>query len=439
MNSILNNIMNDYTNSTNSNNLIDCGKQWKIPNLMYSIEKEYNQDCKCNKCILSTLAWNINKLNKSDFNLIQKIIDNLSPNDLSFVLLRLIPIVEDFDIISKLILKGADVNFIAQFYKDDYTQVSNSLSASVKSKIGLPMVKFLLEHGANPNLCVGKDNVLLVALAYSYTNYNSRDKASDIIDLLLEYNIDIEKSGTSIDEAVASNNITLIKYFLDHPNFENNYKSLNWSPLNYTWLSNNPEVLDLLFTNPLIKADINKQNEDGNTPLHTAICVNVINHYKIEKLLREGANPFIKNKKGKMCFQDNCYSLYDMEIVKLFLLHGVKLYEIIPYIQCLGLNHYTVGWISVLHWNSYMILYCLSQLGNHSNNIMTVDVVEELVQMIQSIPMDEPIEGHWNHPDFHKQSLNNLHIFNYNNDDYEDEDNDNDEDDEELEEQNEQE
>ncbi len=390
-------------NLNQDNNLIDCGKKWKKSSLYtnncYDCESmrnqiEYNRyvfcdkcaikranniECKCNKCICSKLAWVIHN---EDFKLIEETIEYLSPNACSIALLKLVPRVKDLKIIEKLIARGADVNFNAQYDADNF-QISNSLKASVTSDMGQPMVKFLLEHGANPNLCVGKDNVLFGTIFSSYSN---RNKASEIIELLLSHGFDIGKSGATLNDVVITDNITLIKYFLTHPDFESNYKKLDSSPLNVIGLSSNPEVLDLLFSNPLIRADVNKPNEKGNTPLHNAFHVTHKNYNLIERLLRYGANPYIKNEEGRMCFQYS-FESKDIEIVKLFLLYGVGYSEIIPNLYYFKFS--TEKWESILDWNSYMLLYCLSQLGHNLNYIMTPDIVEELVQNVQSIKINK--------------------------------------------------
>lgn len=408
--------------STSLNNLIDCGKKWKKssldtnncndcenmrneieylentaePNKLFgrmkfnryafcnkcTIRRANNMECKCNKCVCSKLAWVIHN---EDFKLIEETIENLSPNACSIALLKLVPIVNDLKIIEKLIVRGADVNFNAQYDADNF-QISNSLRASVTSKMGLPMVKFLLEHGANPNLCVGKDNVLFGTFFSSLSNRNK--DVSEIIELLLRFGLDIEKSGATLNDVVVTDNITLIKYFLTHPDFESNYKKLDSSPLSVTSLSSKPEVLDLLFSNPLIRADVNKPNKKGKTPLHNAIYIKHEKYNLIERLLRYGANPYIKDEEGRMCFQYS-FKIEDIKIVKLLLLYGVSFSEIIPNLY--DFKYSTEKWESILDWNSYMLLYCLSQLDHNLNNIMTPDIVEELVQIVQSIKINKEI------------------------------------------------
>ncbi len=399
-----NSIESTSTNSTNSNYQIDCGNLWKIPstsncyNCYYirhtngfaentlcnecSVEQTNAIKCNCNKCVCSKLAWGINTRN---FTLIEETIDFLSPNACSIALLKIIPIISNLDIVEILIKRGANINFIAD-YDEDNIKKNNVLGAAVYSKMGLPLFKYLLENGANPNLCSGRNNPLFAATILPYKCVNKSNEISNIIDLLLAHNIDIEKSGVTLNDVVQTKNITLLKYFLEHPNFEEHYKSLSCSPINNGCLTTDSEVLDLLFSNPLIKADINKyDNKYGKTPLNTALSVININLDLVERLLIEGANPYIFNKNSKNCFK-HYFQKKDIEVVKLLLRYGVSFSEIKPYL--LGFNTSTEGWESILHWDSDMLLYCISQLNSdlnsNLNNIMTSDIVEELVQTIQT-------------------------------------------------------
>ena len=46
----------------------------------------------------------------------------------------------------------------------------------------------------------------------------------------------------------------------------------------------------------MLSTDVNKTDSDGNTPLHYAAMKNAVDVMKV--LLRHGANPFKKNRRG---------------------------------------------------------------------------------------------------------------------------------------------
>jgi len=122
----------------------------------------------------------------------------------------------------------------------------------------LGIVKFLLRHGANPNM---KNDYGNTPLHYAAESGNSK-----VVEVLLKHGAD--------------------------PNIQNNY---GWTPLHFVASYGYPEVVELLLghgANPNIQ-----ENKYGYTPLHYAVANCRVDVVRV--LLDHGADPTIRDKKGR--------------------------------------------------------------------------------------------------------------------------------------------
>lgn len=180
----------------------------------------------------------------------------------------------------------------------------------------------LIIRGINPNITDANGYTFLqrvIGVSYS-------DAERDIIkQLLVSPILDINKLSdniwgwTALHEAIKYHkfNKQFALLLLDHPNIDVNKKDIKgWSPLHYAL--NDIELM----TNLINKgADINIQDNDGNTPLHIVSINNYMNCAQL--LLERGADLFIVNKKGETVVQCALNSLnYNNDLVRL-----LKLFE----------------------------------------------------------------------------------------------------------------
>ncbi len=169
----------------------------------------------------------------------------------------------------------------------------------------------LLKAGANPNISSkGTPAALINAVL-------NNDTA--LVYLLLEYGanpntVHYWEQKTPLLYTIKKNNFVLTELLLlygANPNKEINYIT----PLIQTINSK----ADTSIINLLIKygADVNKQNESGYTPLMQSVFYNNIKAAKI--LLKNGANPEIKDKKEEKNALDYAYKYHLVEMCDLLM------------------------------------------------------------------------------------------------------------------------
>lgn len=207
------------------------------------------------------------------------------------------------DIALMLIKRGANVNIEPKRKDRDF---ENPLSLAAYDQNMTLVLKSLLEAGADPNIQVILDstplqnaskinNVDAVRLLIKKgANVNAAD--SDGITPLIASLSDKKRNKTKELETVK----TLIANGAD---FNRPYQSLQYSEshvyngnslLHYAIISGTPETIKYLLS---LKLNINLQNKRGVTPLHYAANQRQTNNFEL--LLKNGANPRIKNNDGK--------------------------------------------------------------------------------------------------------------------------------------------
>lgn len=120
-------------------------------------------------------------------------------------------------------------------------------------------------------------------------------------------------------DAIRFNDLQLFTKIILKPNFNVNQivDDFNSTALHLAIFYNRPEIIKLLVQ---LKANINAQNHDGDTPLIYAINENKNNVTLVKYLLKHGANPNIINNYGHNALSFMCYG-YDInfKIIKKFL------------------------------------------------------------------------------------------------------------------------
>lgn len=147
---------------------------------------------------------------------------------------------------SKKIARCWDVLLIFACERDDYE-----------------FTKYLLDHGANPNINIDFEFPLRIAAAKGFV---------DIVDLLLQYNVNINMQNMITDDvalhiACRHNKIDIVKILLSqntgaNVNIEDDFRN---TPIHLAsmWTSD-PQIFDLLYLNG---ANIEARNIQGDTPL----------------------------------------------------------------------------------------------------------------------------------------------------------------------------
>jgi len=135
----------------------------------------------------------------------------------------------------------------------------------------LRIVKFLLEHGANPNM---KNNYGNTPLHFAATYGHP-----EVAELLLEHGA--------------------------NPNMKNNYGN---TPLYFAAMYGYPEVVKLLLEHG---ANPNIQNNYGDTPLHYAVDGCFVDVVRV--LLEHGADPTIRDNEGRtpLDYGSNCEEIIE--------------------------------------------------------------------------------------------------------------------------------
>jgi len=176
---------------------------------------------------------------------------------------------DNMNIAENCIKQGADVN---AYY---HTEKKGTALASIGEEItpliaavkhgDIAMIKFLLEHGADPNLpwkYEDNDPIAPISLAANFMNL-SGTQVADIVKVLLDHGAHVN----AIDP-----------------------KS-HWTPLMHIALRNRPEAVEVLLH---AGADINAKDAEGETALMKVTSDGLVNI--VELLLKHGANTSLTNK-----------------------------------------------------------------------------------------------------------------------------------------------
>lgn len=160
----------------------------------------------------------------------------------------------------------------------------------------VPVAKFLLEHGANPNIHYPACNSgTPLDLAAGQGNVEAAR-------LLLEHGADVngEASGCGqinyapLDTAVTASKAEMVELLFTNGAIIPNKAPGYWS-IFHEWAlgAGDPKIADLLLSH---KADINAKTSDGQTPLHFAAQQGQLQ--AVEWLLKHGADVNAKDNKG---------------------------------------------------------------------------------------------------------------------------------------------
>ena len=180
-----------------------------------------------------------------------------------------------------------------------FDKTSNNQSVTLYFAIQqqqVPVAKFLLEHGANPNIHYPACNLgTPLDLAAGQGNVEAAR-------LLLEHGADVNGQAngcgridyTPLDSAVGGSSNEMVKLLFADGATVPNKGSGYWS-IFHEWAlgAGDPNIADLLLSH---KADVNARNSDGQTPLHFAAQQGQLQ--AVEWLLKHGADVNARDNKG---------------------------------------------------------------------------------------------------------------------------------------------
>jgi ankyrin repeat protein len=175
--------------------------------------------------------------------------------------------------------------------KDRYgnTLLSTAASSSKKDTY-LPMLKFLLEHGANPNEPMGSESTPLHTAV--------RDSNQEAITLLLDHkadpNIGRGQMQTPVHIAVERCDESSLKLLLAHGGDLNAVGRFGLTPIHSIVQHGSVERLDPLIA---LGANVNVQDQTGLTPLHHAVKLRKVD--MLRSLLEHKADPNLANAEGE--------------------------------------------------------------------------------------------------------------------------------------------
>ncbi len=322
------------------------------------------------------------------------------------------------DIVKSLLDNGVDINartkklstYLILLSQDGGFWYKNSIISELKYVLEerTKLFKFLLNHGADPNL-VNKDGDSSLSFASSWNN-------KKIVQLLLNFsniNVNIKnlEGDTPLHISVYHDHLDIVKLLLTkgaNPNLANNN---GVTPLHNAAFNSNLEIVKLLVD---YGANINAENKDGIVALRDAVKNG---HTKIVRfLLEKGANVniqiiedatpfngqihFVDNKNIKLLnkYKDAVtkrkgwfilhYAVYtgNLEIVKLLLDHGANINVI---------DIYGVTPIYVAACKNYIeIIKLLLSSEPNTNIIIPIENISvPLLKNKKIIIFDETIDG----------------------------------------------
>lgn len=219
------------------------------------------------------------------------------------------------EIIKTLVNNGADVNF--SFYG---LPIFNSLFTLIRiQNWDIEILDLLLAKGADPNKCTLESP--LMALINTSCSDNEIFKVLQAMNKLLEYGADPNLKDyygrTALMMAAEKGNLEIVKLLLT-PNFVNPIISLI-SAGKYKQAVDDKTIRKT--SRSIRRANANIQDNDGKTALMYVLSRGMIdaraNHIEIVKLLlKYGANPNLKDKRGKTTL-DYAKGTENTEIIKL--------------------------------------------------------------------------------------------------------------------------
>ena len=214
-----------------------------------------------------------------------------------------------FKKVKRLVEEGVDVNQINRSFmdsKEDRIIVSNRrvftpLTTAIW-KGDEKIVKYLLEHGANPD---GEEDNLIDTI------YARR---KDIVELLIEHGANVNQfvyTKRPLREAVRIGDIDIVKLLLKNGADVNQQDNYGQTPIDWAAYDNNIEIVKLLLKNGADvnqPANVGKIDIDGSTPFMSAVYAGDIDIIKL--FLENGAKPTSKDL-------DSARQQGDREIIQL--------------------------------------------------------------------------------------------------------------------------
>ncbi len=383
----------------------NCGKYNNYSN-------EYNRACECKTCLNKILK---NNITNGHINYVSSLLGKYKFDQNSLNLVLIAALYSHYNSVEKMNLlleEGANPNYVdLQSGSNDketilYTAIENGY---------IPIIECLLKHGANPNLNkigtnsnINNYGVRIPSNLHAICNYEDRyyiirdniDRESRIaivIDLLLNYGLNIDESGINISVAIRSQNINLISYILNktrnspielgvrpfHTIAKSGVSIRKENGINITVESpNNALIFNMLFDSKYREYfDIPESEHISITPLHYAVIHG--NTEIVRCLLEKGANPnSIDSLNGFSIFKDCSEIKGQSEIKALLLLYGANVHDA-EYNNTLPEE--------VRDFSSVSLLYCLEQTGQLS--LLDASIIIDIVELnrLNSYNTEQPV------------------------------------------------
>lgn len=183
-------------------------------------------------------------------------------------------------------------------------------------RVHLPLLKYLLEQGVNPNLLTQKDGLAAMHLAM-----RNADKATALamVKLLVDAGADVNqasaKGDTPLVEAMTNNNAAMVEHLLSADQLSNVANQWGETPLHYLAKQSRPDWMKT-FLQKLKPAQaalaVKQQDHAGNTPLHwlgLQACGQCdAQKEMVDLLLQYGADLDLKNQYGETALFFSVYN-----------------------------------------------------------------------------------------------------------------------------------